>query len=212
MEFMNRLLIVILFVLSAVSVRAQQVTPTEQRITAAIKSGLDIKETKTSKFAGFMAPGLTEQSRRLNPTYAIVRQIGGFRIRLSGPLDRVEAAARTAALAYQPFIRTDVTEAMLAPIVTISADPLVLSQILTGIVIQPKGVDTLETAIRPREMSDMPVEWANAFGGNRLTGNALAVVFHISDLPAGDFDVLILSRAEKPKRTTIAVKDREKLR
>jgi len=146
---------------------------------------------------------------------------GPFRVILAGPMVRVNAALREAARALKPFTRADVTDEMIGPFLRVSAWPSKpsyskyggwsVTPAATNIVLLPKGSTDLTKAVQPTSKEAFPQEWGNALGA-KFEGQGMTADFNLSDVPPGEFDVVIGCECPRPMRGTVKLKDRPKIR
>jgi hypothetical protein len=192
---MKRLAILILMCLTATAASSADTIP-DTDIEAAIRQGLASKRAEV-----------------------VVTHAWQFTLVLEGPLIRIQREAADAAKSDKPFTRADVTDAMLAPTVLITAVPdrptygkhgWAVTPPATTIVLQPKGTRASAISIHPTGSELFPMEWGNATGAT-FHGQAVAASFNLRDLPVGDFEIIVVTEGEE-RRATVKGKNRAQIR
>lgn len=143
---------------------------------------------------------------------------GGFRLALTGPLQRVALAVQEAATKYLPFARADVAADLITPTLLVLASPNPpayigpvmgwrRTPIPTHVVLRARDGGQ---AVQPIAVRHFPVSWNNAAGGT-LTGDGLAAEFPLASLPAAAFAVMVV-HPDGEQRYTIDGKKRAQIR
>ena len=187
-------------------------TLSEADIEAAIKAGLETKETGL-----VFVDAVLLRNNPIRPDKPIVVDIALFSASIAGPLTTIQMFAAHAAKNYTPFTRADVIDEMLAPVVYITVHPdkptfstyggWSIAPHAKRVVLQPTGTTTI---IQPTRMKLLPVQWSNAAGG-KFEGQGIEATFKLEDIPTTDFDIIIVGGVEET-RITVKAPDRAKVR
>ena len=138
----------------------------------------------------------------------------GFQIVAQGPYGRVVTAASAKAAQYLPFTADSVTAEMRSPVLTIQATPTApefegrwrQSPPVQRIVLQvkaPRG--ETGAVVQPLAVRTYPMRWTNALGGV-FDGQGAIAVFDLNQVPAGDFDVVLVTGGREV-RATVGARD-----
>jgi hypothetical protein len=135
-----------------------------------------------------------------------------FEIQVIPPLGQAYLAASDAKEKYKPFTRADVTEEMLAAVIEVRArntdSDMKRNVNIEHIVILPRGKK--DGALQPANIEPWDFEAKNLAGAS-FTRKGKVAAFNISDLPAGELDIVIISDTYGEERAGIKKNDRAKL-
>ena len=132
---------------------------------------------------------------------------------------RIAFLAAQAKRLYKPFTRADVPPSLLVSAVFVHADPdkpetngkeISVASPIERIVLKSKPKP--DVVIQPSSFETEAVEWANLLGG-KVQGNRALAVFSLDEvrsLPAGDFDVVLVTQAGE-RRCKVGTGDRSRL-
>ena len=205
------------FTAASVSLLAtQSQTLTDAQILDAIKAGeakkIDPLISDCVATAGFgegLAGGLAGG----------VQRTGSYGVTVSGSAGRVAMMAQEAKRLYKKFGASDVTDDMREPAFVVSVLPhkpssgqgeVRVAAVIDHIVLKSKV--NPNATVQPEKVEKEPVEWSNLVGG-KVEGNSAFALFDLNavrELPAGDFDVVVIT-AQGERRCKIGAKDRQKL-
>lgn len=177
---------IVLVWLFAAPVASQQLT--DAQIQAAIDRGLR-KEAPSVRVSGSMT--------------------GWYNIHIGGPLSHISTAAERAAASYLPYTLADVTEDDRAPLlyVVASCKPPEWNR-YSGMHVNPDAKHVVvqakknSQAIQPAHVEPIPMEWKNAVGGV-FTCSGLSATFQLSDLPQGQFEIVVVNVFGREQRATV---------
>lgn len=184
-------------------------------VAAALAAGVArAQELTTPQVEAAIKAGLQKKS------LAVQGRAGLFSIVVEGPTARVARAANDAASEFKPFIASQVTPEMRAPIVTIMASPdaptIHLGRIsptpnATHMVLLPRGSKDSSKAVQPIRKNQVAQQFGNAMGAS-VTSQGLLAEFSLTELPAGEFDVVVIAENGVEHRRTIKKDDRQQIR
>jgi hypothetical protein len=144
---------------------------------------------------------------------------GGYRVMVSGNQGRIAFMAMEAKRLYKKFTLDSVTEEMRQPAFVVQVEPMKPSSSgqkisvaapIDHIVLKSKVKP--DATVQPETVEREPVEWSNLLGGKVEANRAVATfdLGSVKELPAGDFDVVVISTAGE-RRCKVGAKDRQKL-
>jgi hypothetical protein len=136
----------------------------------------------------------------------------GFQIVLQGPHGRVVTAASARAGQYLPYSADSVTVEMRSPVLTVQATPTApefegswrQSPPVQRIVLQaraPRG--ETGAVVQPLAVRTYPMQWTNALGAV-FQGQGAIASFDMNQVPAGDFDVVLVTGGREVRATVTA--------
>jgi hypothetical protein len=142
---------------------------------------------------------------------------GGFHVLVRGPYGRIAAASAEAAAKFLPFGLEQVTDEMKAPLLTVWLEPhkpqsygsagWTITRPVKNVVLRPKGS---ETVVQPKSIAREPRTFGNALGAT-FTSEAAGVMFDLSAVPDGKFEILTVGERGTGS-VTIKDKDRGNIR
>lgn len=148
-----------------------------------------------------------------------VQSDGGYRVTVSGNEGRIAFMAMEAKRLYKKFTLANVTDDMRQPAFVVQVEPIKPSSSgktisvaapIDHIVLKSKVKG--DATVQPETVDREPVEWSNLLGG-KIEANRAVATFDlgaVKELPAGDFDVVVISTAGE-RRCKVGAKDRQKL-
>lgn len=87
-----------------------------------------------------------------------------------------------------------------------------VSPLVDRVVIVPgKNDQSNQHIIEAAHAEKVPAHWANAFGMT-ADGQGMTATFRLSDLPKGEFDIVVVGEGAEPQRYHVSEKDRRKIR
>jgi hypothetical protein len=140
----------------------------------------------------------------------------GYTIVLKGPFGIIATAAATRAGQYLPFTLDSVSAEMRAPVLTVFVTPQApdfadgswhQAQPVQRVVLQAKGPsrDVPGAVVQPLALTPVPMQWTNALGATFSSQGAVAT-FDRSQVPPGDFDVVLVTGGREV-RSTLSARD-----
>jgi hypothetical protein len=129
----------------------------------------------------------------------------GYQIIVQGASGRIATLAAAAASQYRPYTAADVTPELRESYITVLVSPTAPWLSPTGWTQQPnvdrvllQSVEQLRAGqrevIEPVSVQPLPLEWDNGLGGH-FTGSGQIAAFAPSQVPSGEFHILILTPA-----------------
>ena len=117
---------------------------------------------------------------------------------------RIAFLAADAKRLYNPFSKDNIPESLLVPGVFVAVDPADpvrsgnvynIPPVVENVVLRSKN--NKEAVARPEKFETEPVMWSNLLGGKVESNRALAMFTPtaIAELPAGDVDVVVVTKA-----------------
>jgi len=149
-----------------------------------------------------------------------VQRDGAFTVIVSQNAGRIAFLAASAKRLYKPFSAADVPEQIKgAPIAFVHVEPnnpsrsqskISVASPIERVVLKSKVNES--AVVQPESFETEPVTWSNLLGGQVEANRAYATfgVDAIRELPAGDFDVVIITQHGE-RRCKVGAKDRTKI-
>jgi hypothetical protein len=142
-----------------------------------------------------------------------------FDVTVSANAGRVAFLAADAKRLYKTFTAADVPDSLKTPSIFVFADPqkpsrssntVSVASPIDRIVLKSKAKP--DVVIQPEKFDAEPVEWSNLLGGKVEANRGLALFSYsaVKELPAGDFDVVVITQAGE-RKCKVGTKDRAKL-
>ncbi len=143
-----------------------------------------------------------------------------FAVVAQGPFGRIVSAAAEAAESNQPYSADSVTAQMMASVLVIDARPTAADSLGHSMLRAPPATHMFLRSrraaqgdlvtVQPFSVRTFAVSQSNLTGG-RLQGQGITAAFHLTGLPAEEFEIVVVA-GDREYRRVVRARDREKLR